>query len=168
MQCEICGAYIYRGKKVKVEGSIITTCDKCAHYGEFVNEVKSYDLTPKIQEEIVPKKEEFEIESIEEELIENFPKIIREVREKKGMKQEDLARKINEPASLIHRIESGKFEPNENIAKKIEKVLQIKLLKNESETSRDSEIKTEGGFTSVEEELTLGDVVVVKKKKRKK
>lgn len=162
MQCEICGNYIERGKKVKVEGSIIVTCDKCSSYGEIVTEVKPYE-SRRVQKESIAEveKEKFEIEVLEEELVENFSKIIRERRENKKMNQEELARRINQSKSLIHRIESGKFIPDEELARKFEKILGIKLFHKSEKFEFKRKVRDEG-------ELTLGDMVTIKKTKKKK
>lgn len=162
MQCEICGTYIEKGKKIKVEGSIVVVCDNCINYGEFVSEIKPYEPLQKINKEITPYKEEFEIK-FTEDLIEDFSKIIREKREKIGMKQEELAKKLNEPVSLIHRIEIGKFEPSLKLTRKIEKILNVKLLEKVEES-----ISEPSNKNKTTEGLTLGDLVIVRKKIKKK
>jgi len=158
MRCEICDRYIEKGKKVKVEGSIIITCDECSSYGEVVGEVKTDKKRKKVKRETEPLREGIEFEIETEDLVENFHKIIREAREKKGMKQRDLASSINEPVSLIHRIESGRLKPSSVIIRKIQSKLGVKLL----EKSKD--LETQEIKTSLPKELTLGDLVVVRKK----
>lgn len=157
MRCEICDRYIEKGKKVKVEGSIIITCDECSSYGEVVGEVTDEERK-KVKREIEPLQESIEFEIETEDLVENFHKIIREAREKKGMKQRDLASSINEPVSLIHRIESGRLKPSSVIIRKIQSRLGIKLF----EKSKD--LETQEIKTSLPKELTLGDLVVVRRK----
>lgn len=158
MQCEICERYIEKGKRVKVEGSIIITCDECSSYGEVIGEVKIGEERKKVKRETEPLQERIEFEIETEDLVEDYPKIIREAREKKGMKQKDLASSINEPVSLIHRIESGRLKPGPIIIRKIQSKLGIKLF----EKSKDLEIQEIK--TSLPKELTLGDLVVVRKK----
>ena len=41
MQCEICAKIIAEGKKVRLEGSVVTTCDSCASYGTVIEEVST-------------------------------------------------------------------------------------------------------------------------------
>lgn len=163
MRCELCGKYIEEGKKVKIEGSTVVTCNKCSSYGEVVEKVKmpqekKKPPSPPTKKEI--SREELKIEK-EEEVIEDFPEKIKKGRAKKDMKQEKLGKKINEPASLIRRMESGKFKPSPDLARKIEKALGIKLLKEYEE----ADFGDKG--TSSKRELTLGDMVVVKKKEDK-
>jgi putative transcription factor len=53
--------------------------------------------------------------------------VIQQARTAKGLKQEDLARLINEPQKVIAEYESGKAIPNQQIFNKLEKALQVKL-----------------------------------------
>ena len=86
--------------------------------------------------------------------------MIREARERKGMKQKDLAASINEPLSLIHRIESGRLKPSNVVTRKIQGKLGVKLLKKSGDLG-DQEVKT-GALKG----LTLGDLVVVRKRSK--
>jgi len=160
MQCEICERYIEGGKKVRVEGSIVITCDECSRYGEIIGTVSPKEAKqPSSKVEEKEKTIAFEPEG--EELVDNYPELIRRAREKIGMKQEELARLINEPASLIHRIEIGKMEPSPKIARKLQQKLGVKLLQKLGVTD------IQPMKANVPEELTLGDLVVVKKKVKK-
>ena len=169
MLCEICGKYIERGKRVMLEGSIIITCDECSKYGEVLSDVEikgkekgklNLLSKKKVSDE---SEEEFDVK-FEKELVENYGKIIRDAREKRGMKQEELARMISQPKSLISRLESGKFEPNEEIAIKIEKALGVKILIEKK--SKDENLKIENRKVD-DEEITLGDVAILKKRGNK-
>jgi len=61
---------------------------------------------------------------------------------------------------VVHRIESGRFEPDEELTKKLEHKLGIRLTTKVEEAIRNA-AKTESG------RKTLGDVVVVRKKGEK-
>lgn len=161
MQCEICGEYIDKGKRIRVEGSIVVACNKCAAYGEIVGVAyseKSRKKKPKI--EVEGWKERFEIE-IEEELVDDYARIIKDARENRGLKQEELGKMINEPTSLIHRIEIGKIEPTIEVARKIQKKLGVRILRHVDRGSSKLMSNTEG-----KKELTLGDMIVIRKKNR--
>lgn len=54
-------------------------------------------------------------------------KKISETRQKKDMKQKDLALRINEQVSIINQIECGKAQIDHKILTKIEKVLGIRV-----------------------------------------
>ncbi len=161
MECEICGRYIERGKRIKVENSIVTACEECSKYGEVVAEVRlKVKKEGIIQQKPAPVFDTgLESDSRGGELMEDYHLLIRESREKLGLKQEELAKAINEPVSLIHRIESGRIKQGIEITKKIEKILKVRLLEigGDIEAGR---IKTDS------KELTLGDMVIVKKRKQ--
>jgi len=89
------------------------------------------------------------------EMAEDFPKRIKEAREKMGWKQEELAAKINERVSIIHKLESGTMHPNDTLVRKVEKTLDIKLKEKVMITTVE---KTSGGKV-----LTLEDCVKKKK-----
>ena len=40
MQCEICEKGIEKGKRIKLEGSIVVACEGCSKYGEVVSEAQ--------------------------------------------------------------------------------------------------------------------------------
>jgi len=158
MQCELCGKYIEQGYRIKVEGSIFVVCDKCSNYGEIVTVERAVRKVVKKD-----KKKKIKIDfnvDFEEVLKENFHEIIKKKREERGMKQEELAKIINEPVSLIKRIESGKIEPELSIIKKTEKALHVKLTETEK-------VDKEENSSNIDkkEEITIGDLIVIKKRK---
>lgn len=159
MQCEICGKYIDKGKRVRVEGSTIITCEECSRYGEVVGVASSYEV--KKPAPIVGDRKEASFEVKEDELIDDYSEIIRKTRECRGMTQEELAKSVNEPASLVHRIETGRIEPSLQIARKLEKKLGIRLFQ-ESGALDINPVKTK-----IPDELTLGDLVVIKKREKR-
>ncbi len=63
--------------------------------------------------------------------------------------------KINEKESLIHQIETGRFEPNIALTRKLEKFLKIKLIEEHEEIHKGkTKIKTD--------KFTIGDFIKVK------
>lgn len=137
-------------------GAKIITCDDCAVNGRVIGEIKE-DITEK---QNVKGKEISEPSSVFTEpeyvVVENFNIKIKKAREKKGLKQEDFAKHINEPISYIKRIESG-FIPSMTIIEKIERFLGINLTKKRKDIVLPKIDKSK-------DVLTLGDVVVIKRK----
>jgi putative transcription factor len=167
MQCETCGKHFIEGKKVKIEGCVAVCCNECARYGQIVGDVRPYVEPPKPK--LIPKQAPMAVQSLSKvldselavpTLKEEYGALIKKAREKKGLKMEDFAKMLNEPESLMHRIESGKFEPADGLAHKIESVLHIKLFE------KSSSMILAGGKHGANKDLTLGDVVVVKKKEK--
>jgi putative transcription factor len=62
-----------------------------------------------------------------------FPKVIRDARNKKGITHDQLGQKINEKVTLLKKIETGTIKPDEILSKKLENFLGIKLYINANE-----------------------------------
>mgnify|MGYP001609896544 CR=1 FL=1 len=91
-----------------------------------------------------------------EVLVEDYADIIKKKRESVGMTQKDFANKLNEKESIIHKLETGAFEPSLALAKKLEKLLGVKLIEEYTE-------KSEGMKKKMGEGFTLGDFIKLKK-----
>ncbi|MCS4541957.1 MAG: multiprotein bridging factor aMBF1 [Euryarchaeota archaeon] len=156
MFCEICGVKIIgQPSKIYVEGAELLVCRNCEQFGS--KKWSRYPTATQIKVKLPktkPKEDLFA--QLDFGLIENYPDIIRRAREKKGWSQEDLARKINERLSVIKRVELGKMPPDTKLTKKLEKTLEIILTEKIPKEIIPKE-PSKG-------ELTIGDVIVVKKK----
>jgi uncharacterized protein (TIGR00270 family) len=103
--------------------------------------------------------------------------MVKNAREKLNLKQEDFAKSINEHKSLVHQVESEHIKPNIVLAKKLERVLHIKIVEEIKpgtqglELNSDSKNKTETGPNGrgVQKQksdgLTLGDLINIKNRK---
>jgi putative transcription factor len=166
MQCETCGKHFIEGKKVKIEGCVAVCCNECARYGQVVGEIRPHVEPPKkpapapVSKPAPSLSKVLDSELSVPTLKEEYGKLIKDAREKRGLKMEDFAKMLNEPESLMHRIESGRFEPADGLAHKIESILHIKLFE------KSSSMILAGGRHGASKDLTLGDVVVVKKKEK--
>jgi len=110
---------------------------------------------------VLPKKE-IKPQEPEQEVIfivdENYPQIIKERREKLGLKQEELARKISEKESVINKLESGSMIPNLKLAKKLERFLKVKLISEELAEVKPSPQQS----PKLKETYTMGDFITIK------
>ena len=77
-----------------------------------------------------PRQKEADIENLY--VVEEFPRLIKEAREKMSWTQEDLAKKLMERKNVLSNIERGALVPDIKFAKKLERVLGIKLLEDTS------------------------------------
>ena len=172
MMCEVCGKVI-KGKphKVLIDGAVMLVCSSCARFGkEVFEENKSSSkgpitsslsvVKPKVGVVKYKKKVERRSELSVEEVVEDFSDRIREALNKKGWKVSDLAKAIKEKESWLRKVEGGKVLPPIKVARKIEKVLGIKLLTKSIYVEEEIPSKEEG-------EVTFGDVVEFKKVSRK-
>ena len=147
MGCNLCG---YSGElsNAQIEGTIMEVCKKCLKYGVLIGKKRDFNI-----EKIAKPKLRIEPVVL---LKENYNLLIKELREKLNLTQEDLAKKLNEKLSLIHKIENKELEPNENTINKLETFFRIKL----TETYEENKIK----FDFKNSSLTIGDLLKFKKK----
>lgn len=146
MECEMCG----EGEAsflILVEGAKLHVCANCAKHGKVISAPQ-----PISKRRLEVKKEKPEIDVVPE-----FGRKIREARERMRVDRKVLAELVNEKESFLERVENEKALPNEALGRKLEKALGIKLFEEiKHEHVEVKEGKKQG--------LTLGDVVVVKKK----
>lgn len=127
MQCEVCGADITRGKRVRIGRSELYVCSNCAKYG-----TESDVITNRVSENqnrvlIRARKTRMRENLGFEELIDDYGKVIRREREERNWEQSELANKLNEKLSLVKKIEKEDIIPDEKLRMKLEKVLDINL-----------------------------------------
>ena len=149
MVCDMCGN---PGKLFKtiVEGTELSVCQECSRFGKVISVIE-LSARPIAKAKI----EEPETEVLEL-LVEDYAEKIRKKRESLGLNQDEFAKKLNEKESLIQKIESGHFEPSIGLAKKISRILQIKLVEEyEERHEKQPRPKVEG--------FTLGDFIKIKK-----
>lgn len=92
------------------------------------------------------------------ELVEDFGKRIREARQRKGLTQEELARKLNERQSVLSKVEAGTQRPNDDLARKLERELGIALFEEVAPVEPETRTAPQGAFT-------LGDLIKRKAEK---
>jgi len=95
-------------------------------------------------------------------LIEDYAKKIQAARQKMKLSQEELAQKVGERISTLQAIEAGRLKPTRKTIRGLERELEISLL----EAIDSVPIKTSRGSSAGGP--TLGDRVVVKRKKSQK
>ncbi|MDR1820120.1 MAG: multiprotein bridging factor aMBF1 [Methanobrevibacter sp.] len=169
MRCEICGEVIKDDKpiKTKIDGSVLDVCNSCSKFGRIQKAPPKPKVVvkkgkPKNNSNVkrnVAKKSVRTMANDEpkDELVEEYNIIIKDKREFQGLSREQLASKINEKASVVGRVESGKMIPDIRLAKKFEKALKITLIEKIAEFDLKENLKSDNG------EHTVGDIVKIKK-----
>ena len=143
--CELCGKDTQLIAAV-VEGSELKVCSSCGRFGKLLH--KPIARVAKVPVQKSP-------EAVEVVVL-DYAVRIRNAREKSGMTQKDFALKLNEKESIIHKLENGLFVPPIDLAKKLERLLRIKLVEIEEEEKAETAKKSSGP-------LTIGDILNVKK-----
>jgi putative transcription factor len=164
-ECPICGGMIWKGQKVLIEGAKITVCQNCAKNGLIIHEKaikhnRNKKIRVKSSKSSRLSRETERFEKIE--IVPNFAHLIKKARTSRGLNQDQFAQKLNEKPSLLRRIETGKVEPTLNLAKKIEKVYEIKLLKESDKIEPSAQSSK---YLKKSSGSTLGDIAFIKKKK---
>ncbi|MEM3614251.1 MAG: multiprotein bridging factor aMBF1 [Nitrososphaerales archaeon] len=128
LRCEVCGNPIYGAvNTVQIDGSTLQVCQNCVRLGKPTRQTKEGSKSPPFKAS-TPKPVKPEKLLDELELKEDYHKIIKQTREKLGLSQEALGRKINEKPSVIRLLESGKLKPDNMLARKLEHFLKVQLL----------------------------------------
>ncbi len=158
-QCEICGAEIAGlPQRIVIDRSTLDVCKSCARFG------KPEDKWTPVPRKMVPVERAFIVKRPQPrdhfkdlvELVPEFGRKIREAREAQGMSLEQLGARIKEKATLLKKIEREDISPEDEVRKKLEKELKIKL------TDQASESRVKAG--SAGRGLTLGDIASIKRK----
>lgn len=173
VQCEMCGKETPNPNRVKIEGAELDVCDDCTDFGTEVQTEDTSSTSTKYSTESSGSSGSSTTSSTStgstggggggggrsdiyddiEELAQDYDERIRSAREAAGLSQEELAKQLNEKASLIRKLEHGDTLPSDDVQGKLERALDIDL------TAGGGDDEAEWGGDSSTGEYTLGDVV---------
>ncbi len=166
-RCPICEGVIWKATKVTIEGAKIVVCQNCAQYGTktskqapHLSQRKSFALKAPPPLKIKKFKQEEPVD--EYEIVPEYAAKIKSARLATNLNQEKFARMLHEKESLIKKLESGTMEPTIELAKKIESICKITLIKKTDVLSPAPEFKS---FLKKSDGSSLGDIAFIKKKK---
>ncbi|MFW5905834.1 MAG: multiprotein bridging factor aMBF1 [archaeon] len=170
VQCEMCGKETQSPNTIKVEGAELDVCDECTDFGTAVKTTDTSTTSTKYSTGTSSSQSSGSTQSTSssssqssgrrrdmfdemDELAQDFDERIRSAREAEGLSQKELAKQLNEKASLIRKLEHGDHLPSDEVQRKLERALDIEL----TEGTGGEDTEWEGG--SDVGEYTLGDVV---------
>ncbi len=167
MRCEICGVEIQPLYEVIYKGRRGLACPECIDkYGLIKVKHISQPFTrrksvakPKATTPIVSpptKRRRVSLKSLDDEMeyVENYGDLIKRGREALGLTQADLARELRVKVSYIKKVEAGILPPTPEIARRLEKILNVKLFKEASEEEYMVAEDVDEDFS-----ITLGDLI---------
>ncbi|MFP4656330.1 MAG: multiprotein bridging factor aMBF1 [Candidatus Woesearchaeota archaeon] len=166
MQCEMCGKELEKLDKGIVEGITMDLCQNCMRYAKPApKKPASSQGRNRFVKRQAPKV--LEMESTER-VVDDFAEIIKNKRESLQMPQKAFAKRLAEKESVVHSIETGKHEPPVSLAKRIERLLGVKLVVKEEKDSTEKlsdyvKKSTQKGQRS--DKMTLGDMISIRKRK---
>lgn len=147
MDCEMCGKRVPRLSKVRIDGAVLNVCDSCAKYGTPAESIRTrypsassnapVESIKLPQKKIVvppshPSSKRRRRENFDNlEVVPDYAELIREARARLSMTQDELAAQLLEKKNVIANIERGSLLPEIKTARKIERLLHIKLLESE-------------------------------------
>jgi putative transcription factor len=141
MLCEMCGNDVETTSRVRVEGTILALCPACSKFGTIVdpppapvastpNRAASPLGSPATRGVRTGRRLEerdLYVEIGELELAPDWARRVRVAREAVAWTPEDLAKKLNEKKSVVLKLESGGFHPPDQLVRKLEHLLKIRL-----------------------------------------
>ncbi len=173
VQCEMCGTETANPSRIKIEGAELDVCDECTEFGtklqtdseESTTSTKystssgsssgssSSGSTTSTSTTSSGGSRGNDIYEDVDELAQDYDDQIRRARERAGQTQDELARELNEKASLIRKLERGDTLPTDDIQSKIERYFDIDLSAAGDVDGSEWESDSSTG------EYTLGDMV---------
>ncbi len=157
LYCEVCGSPIPgRPYRAIVDGVEMILCPSC--YLKLTRSGRAQPVRDRprtVTRAPKPRKPTRKISLELYDIVEDYAEKIREARESKGWSTGVLAQKLRISESMLRKIESGKMKPSIDLARRIEKLLKIKILEP-TELEEEVEAPPPGS-------LTLGDIVVVRR-----
>ena len=156
--CEICGAKIAgRPYIAEVDGVEMVLCASCylklARSGR-ARLVRAVEKPTRVK----PKREvrRSRLTSIAYEVVEDYAERISEARLRRGLTPREVAERLRISEAVYRKIEQGKFKPSLDLARRIERILGVKIVEPVEEI-----VEEEASGTL--EPPTLGDIVVIRR-----
>jgi putative transcription factor len=174
LRCEVCGRKIHdEPVRAVIEGAKLTVCVECSKHGKIILHEEAFLPLPqkgvlgmvtagkpgKPVALVQRRRSDIPQVALTKELTDDYANKIRVAREKLLLSHEELGLKINEKASVLRHIETGKMAPDNLLASKLEHMLRIQLLVNVSNEQSTTQV-----HRAAAEELTLGDLVEMNEK----
>jgi putative transcription factor len=162
MQCELCGAPIQGpSKTIQIEGAELCVCVRCAKHGTEVQQPRRRGAPQKKPGVGTPQtrrrpRDVFDL--MEGEIVDDYADRIRAAREEKEWSTLNLAQAIKERELLVKKIEKGDLIPEDDVRRKLEKALNIRLI----DSAEDSTSTAGPGRVT----MTVGDVISFKKSRK--
>lgn len=143
----MCGKKVPHLTKVRIDGAVLNVCDSCAKYGTPAESIRTRfptaSSTRPVEPVTIPQKKivvppsrpsskrrrRENFDSLE--VVPEYAELIKEARSRLSLTQDELAEKVLERKNVIANIERGDLLPEIKTARKLERLLHIKLVESE-------------------------------------
>jgi putative transcription factor len=147
LSCDICGNTPVRAQ-ILLEGAKLLACGRCMRTGKIIHRFHD-DEKPSEAPVSRP------AGPATEEVVENYAKVIKEARQSLKLPIAVVAERISEKESYLQAIEGGRLRPTMDVARKLEKELNVKLVETVEASVGASPAASTKKFTAP----TLGDML---------
>jgi putative transcription factor len=140
MLCEMCGKDVLATGRVRIEGTVLSVCPDCARFGTPLDPPPATSQaqsranvrpgTPATRVQATGRRmEERDLytEIGDLELATDWSRRVRVAREALTWTPDDLAKKLNEKKSVVLKLESGGLHPSDQLVRKLEHLLKVRL-----------------------------------------
>jgi putative transcription factor len=156
MICELCGKEVPETRSVWIEGAQMKACKDCQRFGDKAQAGAKESPTKVVIASRLEQRERRmrtrDIYKEEEvfELVDDYAARIRDARNARGWKTEQLAAKISEKASTLSKVEAGHLKPDDALVAKLEKELNIVLIEKVPLIQQEAKNAKYGGGITIE------------------
>ena len=162
--CEMCSAEVSNLITIKVAGALLRVCPRCTSFGNVVAErPKTVSKPISKRTQIKPSRSSpprrrvgSRPKQTDEELIDDYDRVIKSGRMKQKLSHEQLASKTGISVSSLKSMEAGKIRPTDRDARIIQRELRVSLFSA-------LDIEPEFADRKKKKATTLGDIAVFRK-----
>ncbi len=149
--CEICGTDTTLVRAV-IESVEVDVCKACARFGE-ARQTPASSRVEHYEERAARQRARARPPEQIPTIVDDYALRIKRRRERLGITQEELAKKLAERESVVSALENGMMEPDIALAQKIERSLSIRII--EADEKKGPAVV----LHSKSEGMTLGDLI---------
>jgi putative transcription factor len=152
----MCGSDVPRAEAILIDGVELSVCPRCTRFGTAEKEEAPKPRSDSVSRAMERRRRRMRTRDIyanqPDVLVADYSQRIRDARTRRRLKQEDLAKAINEKHSVVNKLEKGEMRPDDALVAKLERTLGIEL----RESPQD--LRTTAKSSSVKG-LTIGDLL---------
>lgn len=156
MECEMCGKTVGT-RRYMVDGTVMNLGLECAKFGTPLDQPAPTGTKAALQQNLERRQDRMSSRSVYDQpevvLVEDYGARVHKAREAKGWTHDQLGNKVQARVPELKQIEAGRLRPSDDVAKRLEKELGIKILEAVEAAPTSTKTKKAGSG------LTIGDIL---------